>query len=48
MYIYFKKSLISVKDLTFGYNGSINNIFENVLFNIDTDICYILHRLIEY
>ena len=30
-------SLISVKNLTFGYDGSLNNIFENVSFNIDTD-----------
>lgn len=30
-------SLISVKNLTFGYDGSNNNIFENVSFNIDTD-----------
>ena len=30
-------SLISVNNLTFGYEGSYNNIFENVTFNIDTD-----------
>ena len=30
-------SLISVNNLTFRYNGSYNNIFENVSFNIDTD-----------
>ena len=30
-------SLISVNNLTFGYDGSFNNIFENVSFNIDTD-----------
>ena len=30
-------SLISVKNLTFGYSGSYNNIFENISFNIDTD-----------
>ena len=30
-------SLISVKNLTFGYDGSYNNIFEDVSFNIDTD-----------
>lgn len=30
-------SLISVKNLTFGYDGSQNNIFENVTFNIDTN-----------
>ena len=30
-------SLINVKNLTFGYDGSYNNIFENVSFNIDTD-----------
>lgn len=30
-------SLISVNNLTFGYDGSYNYIFENVSFNIDTD-----------
>lgn len=30
-------SLISVNNLTFRYDGSLNNIFENVSFNIDTD-----------
>lgn len=30
-------SLINVNNLTFGYDGSANNIFENVSFNIDTD-----------
>lgn len=30
-------SLISVNDLTFSYDGSYSNIFENVSFNIDTD-----------
>ena len=30
-------SLISVNNLTFGYDGSYNNIFEEVSFNIDTD-----------
>ena len=30
-------SLISVKNLSFGYDGSLNNIFENVSFNIDTN-----------
>ncbi len=30
-------SLISVNNLTFGYDESLNNIFENVSFNIDTD-----------
>ena len=30
-------SLISVKKLTFGYDGSLNNIFENVSFYMDTD-----------
>ncbi|MBP3502406.1 MAG: ABC-F type ribosomal protection protein [Clostridia bacterium] len=30
-------SLISVNNLTFGYDGSYNNIFEDVSFNIDTD-----------
>ena len=30
-------SLISINNLKFGYDGSYNNIFENVSFNIDTD-----------
>ena len=30
-------SLISVNNLSFSYDGSYNNIFENVSFNIDTD-----------
>ena len=30
-------SLISVNKLTFSYDGSYNNIFEDVSFNIDTD-----------
>ena len=30
-------SLISVNNLTFGYDGSLENIFENTSFNIDTD-----------
>ena len=30
-------SLISVNNLTFGYDGSYNNIFEDVSFDIDTD-----------
>ena len=30
-------SLISVNNLAFGYDGSYNNIFEDVSFNIDTD-----------
>ena len=30
-------SLISVENLTFGYDGSADNIFENVSFRIDTD-----------
>lgn len=30
-------SLISVNNLTFGYDGSYDNIFEDVSFNIDTD-----------
>ena len=30
-------SLININNLTFGYDGSYNNIFENVSFNIDTD-----------
>ena len=29
--------LISVNNLTFGYEGNIDNVFENVSFNIDTD-----------
>ena len=29
--------LISVNNLTFGYDGSYNNVFEDVSFNIDTD-----------
>lgn len=30
-------SLINVSDLTFGYDGSYDNVFENVSFQIDTD-----------
>ncbi len=30
-------SLLRVSDLTFGYEGSFDNIFENVSFSIDTD-----------
>ncbi len=30
-------SLIRVDDLTFGYEGSYENIFENVSLDIDTD-----------
>ena len=30
-------SLISINNLTFGYEGSLNNIFESVTLNIDTD-----------
>jgi len=30
-------SLISVNHLTFGYEGSLNNVFEDVSFHIDTD-----------
>lgn len=30
-------SLISINKLTFGYDGSLNNIFEDVSFNIDTE-----------
>lgn len=30
-------SVISVENLTFGYDGSADNIFENVSFRIDTD-----------
>ena len=30
-------SLISVRNLSFGYDGSLNNIFENASFNIDTN-----------
>ena len=32
-----KMSLISVNDLTFYYEGSSDNIFENVSFQIDTN-----------
>ena len=30
-------SVINVESLTFGYDGSADNIFENVSFRIDTD-----------
>ena len=30
-------SMIQIKNLTFGYDGSLENVFENVSFNIDTD-----------
>ncbi len=30
-------SLIKVNNLTFGYEGSLENVFEKVSFNIDTD-----------
>ena len=30
-------SLLRVSDLTFGYEGSFDNIFENVSFSVDTD-----------
>ena len=30
-------SLININNLTFGYDGSLSNVFENVSFNIDTD-----------
>lgn len=30
-------SIISIKDLTFAYDGSYENIFENVSFTLDTD-----------
>lgn len=30
-------SLINVNNLTFGYEGSLNNVFENVSFSIDTN-----------
>ena len=30
-------SLISVNNLTFSYDGSYDNIFENISFKIDTD-----------
>lgn len=30
-------SMIQVSNLTFGYDGSLENVFENVSFNIDTD-----------
>ena len=32
-----KMSLINVSNLTFGYDGSEKNIFENVSFQIDTN-----------
>lgn len=30
-------STIQINNLTFGYEGSTKNIFENISFNIDTD-----------
>ena len=30
-------SLLQVSDLTFGYEGSFDNIFENISFSVDTD-----------
>ena len=30
-------SMIQVSNLTFGYDGSLTNIFENVSFHLDTD-----------
>ncbi len=30
-------SMIQVSNLTFGYDGSLENVFENVSFNLDTD-----------
>ena len=30
-------SLISINNLTFRYDGSLDNVFENVSFNIDTN-----------
>ena len=30
-------SLINIQNLTFGYDGSYDNIFENVSFQLDTD-----------
>ena len=30
-------SVINVENLTFGYDGSADNIFENVSFRLDTD-----------
>ena len=30
-------SIIQVNNLTFGYEGSIENVFENITFNLDTD-----------
>lgn len=30
-------SIIQISNLTFGYEGSIENVFENVTFNLDTD-----------
>ena len=32
-----KMSQITVNNLTYSYDGSYSNIFENVSFNIDTD-----------
>ena len=33
----FLVSSITVSNLTFGYEGSLENVFEDVSFNIDTD-----------
>ena len=30
-------SIINVQNLTFAYDGSYDNIFENVTFQLDTD-----------
>ena len=30
-------SMIKISNLTFGYDGSLNNLFENISLNIDTD-----------
>ena len=30
-------SIIQVNNLTFGYEGSIENVFENLTFNLGTD-----------
>lgn len=35
--IYEKMSQINVSNLTFGYDGNLENVFENVSFHIDTD-----------
>ena len=37
-------SLISVNNLTFGYDGSYNNIFEDVSFNVNADCKCLISR----